>query len=107
MASDEGFVRFLCEQIEGAGSVRYKKMFGEYLIYCNEKPALLVCDDTAFVKIVSSPELDALLADAQKGFPYAGAKEHYVIENTDDREFMTRLARAVERVAPLPKAKRK
>jgi DNA helicase-2/ATP-dependent DNA helicase PcrA len=34
------------------GAVRYKKMFGEYMVYVNEKPILLVCDNTVFVKIL-------------------------------------------------------
>ena len=43
-------IESVCEQIGGAGEITYKKMFGEYGIYCNGKikPLLLkvkkVCD---------------------------------------------------------------
>ena len=37
MASNLDFVEYVCEQIGGAGQITYKKMFGEYGIYCNEK----------------------------------------------------------------------
>ena len=33
MASDENFVKFIAEQIESAGHIRYRKMFGEYALY--------------------------------------------------------------------------
>ena len=78
MATTVDFIEYVYGQIEGVGAVRYKKMFGEYLVYVNEKPILLVCDNTVFVKIL--PCLDRLMAAAVKGFPYDGAKEHYVLD---------------------------
>ena len=35
MASTLEFAEYVCDQISGAGSITYKKMFGEYGIYCN------------------------------------------------------------------------
>ena len=43
MSSSPEFVRYLCEQLEGTGEVRFRKMFGEYWIYLNDRPAVLVC----------------------------------------------------------------
>lgn len=37
MASDLNFVEYVRDQIHDAGQVSFKKMFGEYAIYCNEK----------------------------------------------------------------------
>ena len=51
MASTEGFIEFVIEQIGDIGNVRYRKMFGEYMVYVNDKPILLVCDDTVYVKM--------------------------------------------------------
>ena len=42
MASTPEFVRYVCEQIAGAGAVRYRKMFGEYLIYVDENHSQMV-----------------------------------------------------------------
>jgi TfoX/Sxy family transcriptional regulator of competence genes len=78
MTTSLEYIEYVCEQMRGIGRVRYKKMFGEYMVYVDDKPILLVCGDTVFVKIV--PALDALMVDAEKGFPYDGAKEHYVLD---------------------------
>lgn len=44
MATTIGFIDFVCEQIRDY-NVHYKKMFGEYMVYINDKPILLVCDN--------------------------------------------------------------
>lgn len=44
------------------------------MVYLNEKPVLLVCDNTVFVKKL--PVLDDLMRDALCGCPYEGAKEY-------------------------------
>ncbi len=50
MASSAEFIEFVYDQVAAAGAVRYRKMFGDYMVYCNDKPVLLVCDDTVYVK---------------------------------------------------------
>ena len=50
MASSLDFIEFICSQIEEAGTVRYRKMFGEYMVYLDEKPVILVCNDIAYIK---------------------------------------------------------
>ena len=52
MSTSPEFVEYLCEQLEGTGAVRYRKMFGEYMVYLNDKPVLLVCGATPFVKML-------------------------------------------------------
>jgi len=41
---------FIVEQIENAGVITYRKMFGEYALYCNGKVIALICDNQLFVK---------------------------------------------------------
>lgn len=103
MATTIGFVEYVCEQIAGAYVLRFRKMFGEYMVYVNEKPVLLVCDNTVFVKIL--PCLDEIMADAEKGFPYDGAKEHYILD-IDNAEFSKRVVAILEPVTPRPKPKK-
>jgi TfoX/Sxy family transcriptional regulator of competence genes len=79
-------------------------MFGEYLVYINEKPILLVCDGCVFVKIV--PCLDRIMADAGKGYPYDGAKAHYVLD-VDDDALMREVVSVLERNTPLPRPRKK
>ena len=51
MASKREFVEFVAEQLSLAGDIRFKCMFGEYGIYCNDKFFGMVCDDMLFIKI--------------------------------------------------------
>ena len=104
MSSSLDFVNYVCEQLEGVGAIRSRKMFGEYMVYVNDKPVLLVCDNTVFVKIV--PELAALMADAERGLPYEGAKEHYILD-IDDTDLARQVVAVLETVTPLPKPKKK
>ena len=50
MGSSLNFVEFVADQMEGAGEITYKMMFGEYGLYCEGKIVALVCDDQFFVK---------------------------------------------------------
>ena len=50
MATSAEYMDFVIEQLQGFGTMRYKKMFGEYMVYINDKPVITVCDNTVFVK---------------------------------------------------------
>jgi len=102
MTTSIDFIEYVCEQIASAGSIRYKKMFGEYLVYVNERPALLVCDNTVFIK--DMPCLRKVLLGAERGFPYNGAKEHYILD-IDDREKAKTAAVLIAHNTPLHKKK--
>lgn len=103
MATRIEFINYVTEQIGGVGDVRYRKMFGEYMVYINEKPLLLVCDDTVFVKKL--PCIDGLMGGAEKGFPYNGAKEHYILD-IDNGVLAKEVAAVLELNTPLPKPKK-
>jgi TfoX/Sxy family transcriptional regulator of competence genes len=51
--------------------VRYRKMFGDSLVYVDDKPMMLLCDNTVFVKIL--PCLDFLMVGAEKEVVRRGA----------------------------------
>ncbi|MDE6275181.1 MAG: TfoX/Sxy family protein [Clostridia bacterium] len=104
MATSVEFIQYVCEQIRGVGEIRYKKMFGEYMVYVNDKPVLLVCDDTVYVKILDAVAED--LADAPKGIPYEGSKEHYILD-IDDTDLAVKVVEKLEKVTPLPKPRKK
>jgi TfoX/Sxy family transcriptional regulator of competence genes len=104
MSTTIDFIEFVCEQIRGVGDVCYKKMFGEYMVYVNDKPILLVCDNTVFVKML--PEIEDFMEDSEKGFPYESAKEHYIVD-IDDAEFSKRIIEILEPITPLPKPRKK
>ncbi len=67
MATTASYLAFVLEQLPPLWDVRSRKMFGEYMVYLNEKPVLLVCDNTVFVKKL--PVLDDLMRDTLCGCP--------------------------------------
>lgn len=104
MATTVDFIEFVCEQIRGFDGIRYKKMFGEYLVYINDKPILLVCDNTVFVK-----KLDCIakqMQGAEVGFPYSSAKEHYILD-IDNAELTEEVIKILEPVIDVPKPKKR
>ena len=91
MASSLDFVEYICEQLSGAGEITYKKMFGEYGIYCNEKIVGVICD----------------YPNCEEAAPYTNAKAHFVIDNVDDRQLMAKFISATYNELPIPKPKKK
>ncbi len=104
MATTLDFIRYVTEQITFFEHVRYQKMFGEYMIYVNEKPVLLVCDNSVFVKKI--PEVAEFMKDADCGFPYSGAKEHYVLD-IDDAELVRNVVKTLVNALPSKAPKKK
>jgi len=104
MATSEDYIEFVCEQLAGAGAVHSRKMFGEYMVYVNGKPLLLVCDNIVFVKIL--PELAEVLSGAQTALPYEGGKLHYILD-MDNRELVQTVVGILEPITPLPKPKKR
>ncbi|MCQ2238493.1 MAG: transcriptional regulator [Bacteroidaceae bacterium] len=41
MACTQEYIDFVCQQVEGVGVVRTRKMFGDWCIYVDEKPVIL------------------------------------------------------------------
>lgn len=104
MASSLDFIEYVCEQISGVGAIRYRKMFGEYMVYVNDKPILLVCDNTVYVKILDC--IRQQMENAEKGFPYDGAKEHYILD-IDNAEHSKEIITTLEPFISVPKPKKK
>lgn len=78
MACTTDYIDFVCSQVEGVGVIRAKKMFGDWMIYIDEKPVILACDDICYVKML--PVISDMMTNAWTGFPYDGAKEHYILD---------------------------
>lgn len=91
MASHPDFVNFITEQLREAGVIRSRKMFGEYGLYCDNVFFAVICDDQFFVKI--TPQGEAAFPDLPKAAPHEGAKDSFLVEDVENRERMTALAR--------------
>jgi TfoX/Sxy family transcriptional regulator of competence genes len=106
MASDRSFVEFIIDQIESAGSVSYRKMFGEYAIYCNSKVVALICKNQLFVKQTDSGR--SFIGTVVEAPPYSGAKLHFLIEDRfEDREWISNLIKITAEELPEVKHKTK
>ncbi|MEE0699343.1 MAG: TfoX/Sxy family protein [Bacilli bacterium] len=104
MATPIEYVNYVCDQISTIKNVRYKKMFGEYMVYVNDKPILLVCDSTVYVKI--KDEIKDLMKNEATGIPYKGAKKHYVLD-VENKDLCVKVINELERITPLPRRKSK
>ena len=49
MASKAEFVKYVADQLAGAGTVTYRKMFGEYGMYLDGKIFALICNDQLYI----------------------------------------------------------
>lgn len=105
MSSTQDFVEYVYEQIEGIGNIRYRKMFGEYMVYLNDKPIFLICNDTVYVKNHDYIRDKMIAYGADLGIPYRNAKEHFILD-IDNRDFSKDIALMLEEVIPIPKKER-
>lgn len=105
MASDLEFVEYVRDQLSGAKQITFRKMFGDFAIYCEGKVVALVCDNQLFVK----PTLGgrACFENVVEALPYPGAKPWFLIEDRlDDQEWLANLIRVTAAELPVPKAKK-
>ena len=106
MASDKNFVAFVTDQIENAGEITSKMMFGEYVVYADGKLFGLICDNRLFIKPTEGGR--AFIGDVTEAPPYPGAKASFLIgEQIGDRAWLSELVRISVRELPAPKPKRK
>lgn len=104
MATSKAFLEFVLEQLSELDGVTHRMMMGEYIIYYRKKIAAYVCDDRFFVKPV--PSAIALMPNARFEPPYDGAKNMLLVDDIDDREFLTNLFEAMYDELPSLKKKR-
>lgn len=109
MASDKEFVDFVADQCAEAGKITYRKMFGEYAVYCNGIVVALVCDNRVFVKPTEAGR--QFIGEVVEAPPYPGAKNSFLIEDKfEDGEWFSELIGITEKELlknPKPKKKSK
>lgn len=104
MASKEEFVQYIADQIHGAGEITYRKMFGDYGVYCDGKIFALICDNQLFVKITEAGE--KVCPNLKQTPPYEGAKPYYLVDDVDNGELLTEFVTATCSELPMPKPKK-
>lgn len=104
MASEQSMVEYICEQMQGAGNVTHRKMFGEYGVYLDATFIGAICDNTLFLKVTKQArELEPQLELAPA---YKGAKLSFRISTgmLEDPERLAGLIRVIHRTLPNKKA---
>jgi TfoX/Sxy family transcriptional regulator of competence genes len=99
-------MEFVADQMQGAGLVSFRKMFGEYAVYCDGRVVALVCDNQLFVKPTEAGR--KYIGEVELAPPYPSARMHFnVTDHLDDREWITELIRVTAGELPLPVKKKK
>ena len=104
MASNADFVQFIVDQCSGAGEITVKKMMGDYCIYCDGVIFGLICDNNLYVK--PTYQGAAQLKEVVMRSPYPGAKEHFLIGDVDDRDYLSAIIKATMPALPKPESKK-
>jgi TfoX/Sxy family transcriptional regulator of competence genes len=106
MATEPGFVDYVLETARLGSRLTYRKLFGEYALYLDEKVVAFACDNSLFIK--PSAAVATLAPDLPKGPPYPGAKDYPIADELlDDPEALRRLIEETAALMPLPKPKKK
>ena len=106
MATDKEFVDFVLDQIDNAGEVSAKKMFGEWGVFSNGKIFALICNSKLYIKPTEAGR--AFIENPVEAPPYEGAKPSFLIEDKlEDREWLSHLVRISLEELPEPKPRKK
>jgi DNA transformation protein len=106
MATKQSTVDFIVDQLISVNGISFRKMFGEYALYCEGKVASLICDNILFVKITEAGK-NFVGEHYREGLPYPGAKPWMEIneERIDDGEWLSELIKITADNLPVPKKK--
>ncbi|MBR6081762.1 MAG: TfoX/Sxy family protein [Salinivirgaceae bacterium] len=105
MPSSKNYLEFILEQLSGLNDITFRPMMGEYIIYYRDKIIGGIYDNRFLVKPVESAR--AKMPDAPLQLPYEGAKEMLLVDNVDNRDFLTELVSAMFDELPEVKKKKK
>ncbi len=105
MASSKEFLEYILEQLSEVEEITYRAMMGEYIIYYKGRIAGGIYDDRLLIKPVKSA-ID-YVSDIRYEEPYEGAKEMILIEEVDNKEYLTGLFNSMYDELPASKPKKK
>lgn len=105
MATTKEYLNFILGQLSGLEDITYRQMMGEYIIYYKGKIAAEICDNRLLVKPVKSAV--ERVENAVYEPPYEGAKPMLLVDNVDDKDYLTGLFEAIYDELPAPKPKKK
>ena len=104
MASSKEYLNFILEQLSELEEITYRSMMGEYIVYYRGKIVGGIYDDRFLVKPVKSAI--AYMPHAKYELPYDGAKEMLLVDEVDNKDFLTGLFNSMYDELPAPKPKK-
>ena len=104
MASSKEYLEFILEQLAELEEITYRAMMGEYILYYRGKIVGGIYDDRLLIKPVKSAI--SLMPDATYELPYEGAKEMLLVDDVDNKDFLTQLFNAMYEELPNPNKKK-
>ena len=105
MTSSKEYLDFILEQLSDFDDVSHRAMMGEYIIYYRGKVVGGIYDDRFLVKPTKSAT--AMMPNAVMELPYDGAKEMLLVDDVDNKDFLTGLFNSMYDELPAPKLKKK
>ena len=105
MASGKEYLRFILEQLSDTDDIFYRPMMGEYILCYRGKIVGGIYDDRLLVKKTKSAS--ELMPAAICELPYEGAKEMLLVEEVDNKEFLTKLVEAMYNELPSSKPRQR
>ena len=84
MATSKEYKDFILEQLNLLDNISCRAMMGEYLLYYNDVLFGGIYDNRLLVKIVETNTRYNL----EKQIPYESAKQMYLIEDVDNKEYL-------------------
>ena len=93
MSSSNEYLDFILGQLSELEEITYRAMMGEFIIYYRGKIVGGIYDDRLLVKPVKSAI--SYMQTAPYELPYEGAKEILLVDEVDNKEFLTGLFHAM------------
>lgn len=105
MASSKEYLEFILGQLSELDEITYRAMMEEFIIYYRGKIVGGIYDDRLLVKPVKSAI--SRMPTAPYELPYEGAKEMLLVDEVDNKKFLTDLFNTMYEELPAPKTKKK
>ena len=105
MASSKDYLQFVLEQLSELQEITYRAMMGEFIIYYRGKIVGGIYDDRLLVKPTKSAI--SYIPTVTYEIPYENAKEMLLVEEIDNKDFLTGLFNVMYDELPTPKPKKK
>ncbi len=104
MATSLDTVHYIVDQAGLGRRLSFKKMFGEFALYLDDKVVAFICDDQLFLKPTAAGR--EYLGTVVEAPPYPGAKGYFLlISEPDDPERLREALKVTAAALPVPKPK--